>query len=117
MKRIAACALACAGLAAFGASACETPSVITVPDGKAATMDQMVDAQKKVKEYMANMDDYLACIDGELKTAGDDAPDEFKSLMTQRHNDAVSEMEAIAGAFNEQVRAFKAAHPQPQGQQ
>jgi hypothetical protein len=86
--------------------------MINVPDGKAATMDQMVDAQKKVKEYMAGMDDYLSCIDGELKTAGDDAPDEFKALMTQRHNTAVAEMEAVAGAFNEQVRAFKGAHPQ-----
>lgn len=112
MKRIAACALACAGWAAYGASACETPSTINVPDGKVATMDQMVDAQKKVKEYMTGMDDYLACIDGELKTAGDDAPDEFKALMTERHNTAVAEMEAVAGAFNEQVRAFKAAHPQ-----
>jgi hypothetical protein len=112
MKRIAACALACTGLAAFGASACETPSMVDVPEGKTATMDQMVDAQKKVKQYMAGMGDYLDCVDAELKTAGDDAPDEFKSLMTKRHNDAVTEMETVAGAFNEQVRAFKAAHPQ-----
>ena len=112
MKRIAAFAVACAGWAVFGVSACETPSMVSVPDGKAASMDQMVDAQKKVKEYMAGMDDYLACVDAELKTAGDDAPDEYKSLMTARHNSAVAEMEAVAGAFNEQVRAFKSAHPQ-----
>lgn len=112
MKRVAACAIACAGWAVYGASACETPTTVNVPDGKVASMDQMVDANKQVKEYMARMDDYLACIDAELKTGGDDAPEEFKALMTQRHNTAVAEMEAVAGAFNEQVRAFKAAHPQ-----
>lgn len=84
--------------------------MVQVPDGKAATMNEMVTAQKQVKQYVAAMDDYLSCIDGELKSAGDDAPAEFKALMTNRHNAAVGEMQAVAGAFNEQVRAYKAAH-------
>jgi hypothetical protein len=112
MKRILGCLLACTGLVGFGASACEMPSMVDVPDGNAATMDQMVGAQKRVKEYVAAMDEYLACIDDELESAGEDAPGEYRNLMTARHNAAVNEMEAVAGAFNEQVRAYKAAHPE-----
>ncbi len=110
MKKIVAAALACSGFAAFGAYACDTPSLVAMPDGNSASMQQMVDAQKKVKTYVAAMDDYLGCLDKEIKAAGDKAPAEFKDLMTLRHNNAVTEMEALAGAFNEQVRAFKAAH-------
>jgi hypothetical protein len=116
MKKIAAAVPACAGLIAFAAFGCETPSMVALPDGKVATMNEMVDAQKKVKEYVAAMDEYLACVDQELKKAGDDAPDEYKGLMANRHNAAVGEEEAVADAFNEQVRAYKAAHPQPAGQ-
>ncbi|HEX5421786.1 MAG TPA: hypothetical protein VFY39_17480 [Gammaproteobacteria bacterium] len=114
MKRIIAAALTGTALVAVGAYACETPSMVPgMPDGKAATMNEMISAQKKVKEYEAAMNDYLACFDKDLKDAGDKAPAEFKGLMANRHNEAVSEMEAVVGAFNEQVRAYKAAHPAP----
>jgi hypothetical protein len=117
MKRIIAAALAGTALTAFGAYACETPSMVaTMPDGKAATMNEMISAQQAVKAYEAAMNDYLACIDKDLKAAGDDAPNEFKGLMANRHNAAVTEMEAVAGAFNEQVRAYKAAHTAPAAQ-
>jgi hypothetical protein len=33
--------------------------------------------------------------------------------MVNRHNTAVGEMEAVAAAFNEQLKAFKAANPAP----
>jgi hypothetical protein len=97
---------------ANGAIACETPSIVNVPNGAQASMDQMVAAQKQVKDYVAAMEDYLACVNDELETAGEDAPDEYKSLMINRHNMAVGEMEAVAAAFNEQVKAYKAAHPE-----
>jgi hypothetical protein len=34
-------------------------------------------------------------------------------MMATRHNTAVSEMESVAAAFNDQVKAFKAANPTP----
>lgn len=74
-------------------------------------MDQMVSAQAQVKEYVAAMEEYLACINDELETAGDDAPEEYKALMITRHNTAVGEMESVAAAFNQQVQAYKAANP------
>jgi hypothetical protein len=93
--------------------ACEAPTIIKIPDGKNSTMDQLLAAQGEVKGYMAAMQTYLACIDMEADAKGADAPAEYKSMMVDRHNAAVAEMEQIATAFNEQVKAFKAANPAP----
>ncbi|HEX7081133.1 MAG TPA: hypothetical protein VF329_08980 [Gammaproteobacteria bacterium] len=102
--------LVLSAFATAGALACETPSMVNVPDGTTATMEQMVAAQQEVKDYVAAMEDYLACVNEELEAAGEDAPEEYKALMIERHNSAVGEMEAVAAAFNEQVRAYRAAH-------
>ncbi|MBN1237645.1 MAG: hypothetical protein JXB36_04040 [Gammaproteobacteria bacterium] len=112
MKTIFRAGVALSGLVAAGAMACETPSMVAVPDGSEATMDEMVTAQQQVKDYVAAMEEYLACINEELEAAGEDAPDEYKSLMITRHNSAVGEMESVAAAFNEQVQAYKAANPE-----
>jgi hypothetical protein len=103
--------LACGCLTA--ASACENPPMVAMPDGATATMDQLLEAQGKVKTYMAAMEEYLACLNTELEAEGNDAPAEFKALMVTRHNTAVSEMESIAVAFNTEVQAYKAANPPP----
>lgn len=81
--------------------------MVEVPDGETATTDEMVQARNAVTEYLAAMESYLACIDEEIEAEGDDAPEEFEALMIQRHNAAVSEMETVAAAFNEQLRAFQ----------
>ena len=107
------CVTLLAGCGAFAASACENPTMVTIPDGKTSTMDQLLAAQGQVKSYMAAMQDYLACIDKEMDAKGEDATADYKSLMVNRHNTAVSEMESVAGAFNEQVQAYKAANPAP----
>jgi hypothetical protein len=98
---------------AFAAAACENPTMITIPDGKTATMEQLLAAQGDVKTYMAAMDGYLDCLNKELEAQGKEAPAEFKALMVTRHNTGVSEMEGVAAAFNEQVKAYKAANPAP----
>jgi len=112
MKTLATCAVAvtsCFTLSAF--AACDNPTMVSVPDGATSTMDQLLEAQADVKAYMAAMEVYLACVNEELETAGEDAPAEFKALMVTRHNSAVTEMETIAAAFNEQVQAYRAANP------
>ncbi|HEY8520364.1 MAG TPA: hypothetical protein VIN61_09800 [Gammaproteobacteria bacterium] len=112
MRRLLSCWVAAlASVAACTAVACDNPTMVAIPDGKTATKDQLLAAQAEVKTYMAAMEQYLACLNEELEAAGDDAPAEFKSLMVTRHNTAVSEMEAVAQAFNEQVRAFREANP------
>ena len=113
MRALLSCCVATVAVAASGGvfAACDNPPVASVPDGATATMDQLLQAQADVKTYVAAMETYLACLTEELETAGDDAPAEFKSLMTTRYNTAVSEMEAVAQAFNDQVRAYRAANP------
>ena len=73
----------------------------------------MLAAQAQVRAYQAAMNEFVACIDSELEAQGEQAPAEFKSLMVARHNAAVAEMEGVAAAFNEQLRAFRAANPAP----
>lgn len=99
-------------LVATGALACETPTMVEVPDGATATTEQMVAAREQVTEYVAAMEEYLACVNDEIEAAGENAPEEFKALMIQRHNAAVSEMETVAAAFNEELRAFREANPE-----
>jgi len=114
MKLLTSCCLtAIASCFAVTATACDNPAMVTIPDGKTSTMDKLLEAQANVKTYMAEMEEYLACLNEELETAGDEAPAEFKSLMVTRHNTAVSEMESVAAAFNVQVQAYKAANPAP----
>src|SRR5690606_39127951 len=105
-------ALAPCLLMAASALACEMPTMVEVPDGATASAEQMVQAREQVTLYVAAMEEYLACVNDEIEVAGEDAPGEFKALMIQRHNAAVSEMETVAAAFNDQLQAFRAANPE-----
>lgn len=98
---------------AMASAACENPTAVAIPDGKSSTLEQLLAAQAQVKTYQAAMTEFLACIDAELAAEGEDAPEEFKSLMVSRHNAAVAEMEGVAAAFNDQIKAFRAANPAP----
>jgi hypothetical protein len=114
MRVLTSCLLtAIASGFAFAAAACENPAAIVIPDGKSSTMEQMLAAQAQVKAYQAAMTEFLACIDSDLEAQGESAPDEFKSLMVSRHNAAVAEMEGVAAAFNDQIKAYRAANPAP----
>ena len=113
MRTVGICVAAIAGCWATAGMACEAPAVISIPDGKTSTMEQLLTAQGQVKSYMAAMQAYLACIDMEADAKGADAPAEYKAMMVERHNAAVGEMEQLAAAFNDQVKAYKAANPAP----
>jgi hypothetical protein len=93
--------------------ACDNPPAVSIPEGKSSTLEQMLAAQAQVKTYQAAMAEFLACIDAELAAEGEDAPEEFKSLMVSRHNSAVAEMEGVAATFNDQIKAYRAANPAP----
>ena len=108
-----ACLAAVASCCTYAAAACQNPAMVPIPDGKSSTLEQMVAAQTQVKAYMAAMQEFLSCVDDEASAKGENAPAEYKSLMVTRHNAAVGEMEAVAAAFNEQLKAFKAANPAP----
>jgi len=87
----------------------------SMPDGKTATEQEMIDGMKAVKEYNNQVTGYLNCLDLEMQAridaAGADAPADqiaqIKAIQTKRHNAAVEELEAHAARFNEQVKAYK----------
>ena len=111
--------------AALADTNCTYPSApAAVPDGATATKDQMVAAKNDTARYNTEMNVYLDC----LKTATDKltpadpsklTPDQKKKVDDQikvlvaKNNAAVDELQAVVGKFNEQLKAYKAAHAAP----
>ena len=87
-----------------------------LPDGNSATLDEMVSAQKAIKEYNKKIEAYVACIklehDDAVAKAGDKLTPAQKADMerveVQKHNAAIDQLQSVAARFNEQVRVFKA---------
>ncbi|MBX3694387.1 MAG: hypothetical protein KF790_04370 [Steroidobacteraceae bacterium] len=114
---IAALATAIAGGPVY--AACSYPTAPDkLPDGRVATMDEMLTGKKAVEEYNKQMDAYLSCLkleydeqvasSSETLTAEQKA--ELEKRQVQKHNAAVDELESVASRFNEQVKVYKAAH-------
>lgn len=122
--------LVIAGLASIAASGlqaeCTYPDDVKIPDGTTSTYEEMSDSQAFVKEYMAEMETYLACLEPKNTALGkstlekstvanssltNELTSNAASVQTQRRRTAIDEMESVAAKFNEQVRAFKQANP------
>ena len=98
---------------------CIYPEDVAIPDGAVSTYEEMNLGQTYVKEYMAEMEGYLECLEEELdesangsaasSNAGSDSPGEDSGL--QQRLAAINAMESVAAKFNEQVRAYKLANP------
>ena len=91
-----------------GMAACPYPDDVSIPDGSTATESEMLDGQKLVKAYMAQMEEYLECLDDESNSLGDTESDDQKAMHVKRHNAAIDAMEKVAASFNEQIRSYKA---------
>jgi hypothetical protein len=103
-KRIlAAVALTCAASLPAHAGCDLPPAPSKIPDGTSASQQEMVTAMQTLKEYSADVDTYLKCVEFEAKhnhLSNDEAD--------RMHNTAVTTLEKVAAKFNEQVRTFKA---------
>jgi hypothetical protein len=91
-----------------------------LPDGNTATLDEMVAAQKQVKEYDKAINAYVECLKLEQQAAEAKVGDKDKMtpeqkadierlqrLQIQKHNAAIDQLQSVADRFNEQVRVFK----------
>ncbi len=105
-----------AGLVSLSAAAeCDKPWPVDVPDGKTATKEEMLEAQKAIKDYLADADTYLVCLEEEGRAVKVDPEDqealqeamEEQAIRTRRHNAMVDEMHMLAERFNQTVRAYK----------
>jgi hypothetical protein len=99
-------------------AACELPhptAVRVLPDGATATEQDLLAARAEISTYVAAAKAYVDCIDLELDAAKQEQTSaEFKTILVNRRNAAVAEQEAVAQAFNRQLQAFRAAHPETQ---
>jgi tetratricopeptide (TPR) repeat protein len=94
----------------FRAAGCPAPDGnIQIPNGAAATKDQMVAADKAVVTYNSAVKAYSDCLQQKLDAlvaAGGDK----KSLaeeITLLNNDSVDKLQQTAARFNDELRAFK----------
>ena len=112
MKTVISVALILITQSAF---ACDYPERVDMPNGATASKDEMLAGQKGVKNYMANMDTYLACIEAEeaqavieLGEIDEETSRQREEMFNKKYNAAVEEMNLVAEEFNIQVRAYKA---------
>jgi hypothetical protein len=116
--------LALVGLALSSAASmadeCTAPSTMPdLPDGATATMEQMLEGQKAVKEYQAALSEYRACLDPKLAAAqtaaaGDSPSEEAVATLKKLNDDynaSVSKEEELADKWNSARRKYKELHP------
>src|SRR6201992_1229104 len=98
-----------------------------IPDGNTATLQDMVAAQKAVKDYDKAINAYVSCIQlerndatskmakpGETPTAEQKkAMDDMERVEIQKHNAAIDQLQSVADRFNEQVKVYKAKNATP----
>jgi len=100
---LAAAAAACCFSLAAQADCVLPPAPSKIPDGNSASEQEMITAMQTLKEYNADVDTYLKCLEFETKQNRLSAGDQEKM-----HNTAVDTLQKVASKFNEQVRTFKA---------
>jgi hypothetical protein len=86
---------------------CPPPTKPDIPNGRNATEEQMLAAQKAVKAYQAENSKYTSCLASLEQSWGDEATEEQKAVIVIFHNRAIDEESGVADLFNQSVRAFK----------
>jgi len=91
---------------------CHIPEKPGMPNASAATEQEMVEVQKKVKTYIKKGEQYIQCIAAIEQAWGENVTPEQKQGIATLHNGMVDAMEAVAYSFNSTVRAYKGKRPQ-----
>ena len=121
-------AIAALAVAMQASAACSYPKTPDkIPDGSKATKEEMIAGMKMMRAYNDLIKQYTDCLKSERDAdvakidagpAGDDAAqkkkkdqkDEIDKVLAQKNDAAVDEASAVTGRFNEQIKAFNAAH-------
>jgi len=95
------------------ALACDYPERPHMPNGAAASKDELLAAKSAVQDFIASVDEYLQCVEAEEKEAAaaldDPSPEELqrRDEMLSKKFDAANEEKALVGEqFNQQIRAY-----------
>jgi len=85
-------------------SACEMPPLAAVPAAK-DTVGKEKEILADVQRYHDAMTAYAECLKKELTAAGgNDAPPLLKTILVNRYNSAVAEVQAVLRAFDDNVK-------------
>lgn len=78
----------------------------TIPDGRSATMEEMVTGQTAVRAFMSASNEQLECLSEVID--GGELQKEERALLSSYYNRRVDAMESVAAEFNEQVKLIRA---------
>lgn len=96
---------------------CVAPDAPDIAEGEDSSLEQMLSAQKAVKEFQAANLIYMGCLEPMLAAAaaaakeGDEGAVKKYETIQATYNDAVSREEAVADKFNTEIRDYKTANP------
>jgi hypothetical protein len=106
------------------ATECTRPTAPDVPNGDVASRDEMIAANRAIKEYVAATNTYIDCVDSEETAAiaketpkdPNVKPDAAKlgkihAEYVTLHNSAVDAIQSVADQFNSAVRTYKIKNP------
>ena len=88
-------------------SNCSVPTRPEIPNGRNATEEEMLEAQRMLKTYLADGDSFINCLEGLETKWGASESDEQRAVIVIFHNRMVDEMQSTGDLFNQAVRAFK----------
>ncbi|MFQ5659523.1 MAG: hypothetical protein ACE5GZ_03795 [Gammaproteobacteria bacterium] len=89
---------------------CQYPKQPAVPNGREATEEELLTAQKGMKAYLAQGDGFITCIDKIESSWSEEEAKEKRPIVIMFHNRVVDDMNEVAQLFNSAVRAFKGKH-------
>ncbi len=96
---------------------CVAPDAPVISEGEESTLEQMLAAQKAVKEFQAANLAYMGCLEPMLTAAesaakeGQEGAAENYLKIQETYNAAVSREEEVATKFNTEIRDYKTANP------
>jgi hypothetical protein len=109
--------VAAATVAAPAFADCTAPTLsLSVPNGAKASKDEMLAAQRTIKEYNAAVTDYATCLtnerDAKIAAGGDKMSDADRQRVSSEYNTranaAVDKLQKLADKFNTERKAFLA---------
>lgn len=109
--------LAAAGVAVADTSCIYPQAPSTLPDGRTATLEEMVEARRIVSAFDTDIRTYATCIELEAKQVLNDPQVDDRSkqnvmaLLVQRNEAAISHAEMVVGRFNEQLKLYRESNP------
>jgi hypothetical protein len=94
------------------ASDCTMPGPAPViPDGTAATVDQMKDAHTAVQSYVNLLQSFQDCVEARIKITSKTSKPEDLQKLRDSGNAAIDQAKALSANYAAQVKAFKARAP------